>query len=248
MEAKSLKRIMDAAMAAFDKSNPRDNLKQAHIRIYLGIFTMSITDGFRLSRGYETDIDQGDEAAFGVDAQQLHYIVRQHVGGEVTMMPHGDELHLTYDDGVEYRLPITRETSSAQIADMGPMNGTVWVPIDGANMRKLMKSWLQDDRCFLHIRSDGWFELVKRPFIRVSDDELKAGKKDSYGAAEVIFTTVCESEMMVVEVNPRYLRDAFQHLGKTGYIGVHPKKIVVSDARNDIPSYMHIIMPMRSKS
>lgn len=230
MEAKRLKQMLSAAMSAHSKSgqgnNPLRNV--ALMRIRLGVFQLTINDGFRLCRTQETDIDQGDESPFGVEMEAMHQIVQAHSEGYVTVMPHEDCVEFTYDDGVEYKFP-RWDTQIATnitdyIADMEPHINTRWAEIDVKQLRKLFIGWKQDEACYMHM--NGLLQIKR--------------------SGEVVHEQPCDfGGEVFAEVNPRYVAAALKSLGKTGYLGLHENRICIADSKNELPAYMHIIMTMR---
>ena len=225
MQAHRLKQMLQHAMSAHSSGSPTNPLRNvALMRIRLGVFQLNVTDGFRLCRTQETDIDQGDELPFGVEMKAMHEIVQAHSEGYVTVMPHEDCVEFTYDDGVEYKLPRLDARNADYIADMEPHISTRWAQIDVKQLRKLFIGWSQGEACYMHM--NGLLQ-IKRMRDVVHEQPCDFG-------AEVF-----------VEVNPRYVAAALKSLGKVGYIGLHPNRICIADSKNELPAYMHIIMTMR---
>lgn len=227
MEAQRLAQMLRQCASAGRKRSITGHLFGiAIMRIRLGVFQLNATDGYRLCRTQETDVEQGEEAPFAVDFEELHTIVQKHKDGSVTVMPHGDEVRVTFDDGVEYKMPTFRFTSGDYICDMEPHPQTRWAAFETKTLRKLFTGWDHSEACYLHM--DGMLTIKRM--------------------RDVVHQQPCDFGTEVfVEVNPRYMLAALKTLGKSGYLGLHPNRICIADTKAELPRYMHIIMPMKGK-
>ena len=226
-------------MSAHSKYCLTHDLKKAIVmRIHFGVFQINVTDGFRLCRTQSVDIEQSmnvDElhmisdkhnegTPFSVNVEALHTIVQKHKDGRITIMPYNNEVHITFDDGVEYKLQNLTLPGADYICDMEPHPNTRWAQFNTKELRNIFKGWREEEACYLHM--NGTLQIKRM--------------------REVVHEQPCDfGAEIFVEVNPRYLAAAIKEMGRVGYLGLHKSRVCVSDTKAELPMYMHIIQPMK---